>query len=194
MKKMVASLLLATGACVSGCIGPGLSGEMSREEAIRLYNGGIPEAAWLEQLDTISRNLPMPDTKSVQLADGFLFYRTDLIDGEAHVVDVVPPADAPDSLKDLAKSLSKAAPEPVVLIFDGKTLFLGDVPVDEEDLRALAEKTANTPGIRQAEVKISVKANVLASDLSKMLSALSETGICNVSVEIDEPEPESANF
>ena len=76
MKKFVVSLLLAAGVCVSGCIGPGLSGEMSREDAIRLYNGGVPEAAWLEELDTISRNLPMPDTKSVQLSDGFLFYKS----------------------------------------------------------------------------------------------------------------------
>ena len=194
MKKFVVSLLLVAGVCVSGCIGPGLSGEMSREDAIRLYNGGIPEAAWLEELDTISRNLPMPDTKSVQLSDGFLFYKTSLCNGEWWVTDIIPPADAPDSLKDLAKSLRKGTPAPVALVLDGNVLSRDGVPVSEADLRALAAVLAKLPESQRPEIKISAKTNVLAVDLYKILKTFEGSGIKNIKVYNETSAAESADF
>lgn len=194
MKKIAVSLLLAAGACVSGCIGPGLAGEMSREDAIRLYNGGISETAWLEELDTISRNLPMPDTKSVQLADGFLFYKTSLCNGEWWVTDIIPPADAPDALKDLAKSLRKGAPAPVVLVLDGNAISRGGVPVPEADLRALAAEIATLPESQRPEVKISAKENALAVDLYKIVKIFENAGIKDVKIDNETPAGESADF
>ncbi|MBQ8723488.1 MAG: hypothetical protein IJY80_04300 [Opitutales bacterium] len=192
MKKIAVSLLLAAGACVSGCIGPGLSGEMSREDAIRLYNGGISETAWLEELDTISRNLPMPDTKSVQLADGFLFYKTSLCNGEWWVTDIIPPADAPDSLKELAKSLRKGVPAPVVLVLDGTGLSRDGVPVSDDDLRALAAEIAKLPESQRPEIKISAKGNALAVDVSRILKIFAVAGV--ETVKFTDFFTESADF
>lgn len=181
-------MLGAITAWTSGCIGPGLSGEMSREEAVRLYNGGIAEEKWLEELDTISRNLPMPDTKSVQLSDGFLFYKTSLCNGESWVVDVIPPVDAPEVLKNLARSLRKDAPEPVKFVLDGNTLTRDGVPVSEAELRDFAKRTAALPEAQRPRADILAKATVYASDLSKVMKILKEEALVSCDVRFETPE------
>lgn len=190
MKKLLLCALGAVTAWTSGCIGPGLSGEMSREEAIRLYNGGIAEEKWLDELDTISRNLPMPDTKSVQLSDGFLFYKTSLCNGELWVSDVIPPVDAPEALKNLAKSLRKGAPAPVKFVLDGKELTRDGVPVSEAELRDFVKKTAALPESQRPSVEILAKETVLASDLSKVMKPLTEEAAVSWKVRFEMPEEE----
>lgn len=165
-----------------GCIGPGLSSDFSREEALRLYDGGVFEEVWLDRLDTISRILPMPNTKSVQLADGFLFYETEMHDGEIWIANIIPPADAPESLKNLAKSLRKSPLPPIELVLSGNALTRNGVPADEAALRSLAENNAKLPPSQRAEIKISVKADVLAADLSVALEMLKKCGLADVNV------------
>ena len=175
-------LLSVVAALGAGCVGPGLSSDISREEAVALYGGGIAEAAWLERLDTISRILPMPNTKSVQLADGFLFYETEIHEGTEWVANVIPPADAPESLKILAKSLRKSALPPIEFELSGKVLTRDGVPAGEAELRSLAENNAKLPPSQRAEIKISVKADVLAADLSGALEMLKKCGLADVNV------------
>lgn len=182
--RMRKNLFLLSCLAVSGvgCVGPGLSSDISREEAVALYGGGIAESVWLERLDTIARILPMPNTKSVQLADGFLFYETEIHEGIEWVANVIPPADAPETLKKLAKSLRKPELPPVEFELSGKVLTRGGVPADETGLRRLAENNATLPPSQRAEIKIFVQAEVLAADLSNALEMLKKCGLADVDV------------
>ena len=182
MKKFVLGIVLSVSVCVSGCLGPGLSGEMSREQAILRYNGGIAEDLWIEELDTVSRNLPMPGVKSVQLADGFLFYKTELSDGMWMVTDVIPPADAPDALKALAKSLRKDAPKPLEFVLSDGALFRNGVPVSVSELSALVADWAKLPESQRPEIKIFADRDARAADLSKFLKIFESGNLAEVEV------------
>lgn len=182
MKKFVSGIVLSAGLCVSGCLGPGLSGDMSREQAIRLYDGGISEELWIEKLDTVSRNLPMPGVKSVQLADGFLFYKTELSDGMWMVTDVIPPADAPDALKALAKSLRKDAPKPLEFVLSSGVLFRDGAPVSEAELRESVAGWAKQPESQRPEIKILADKDARAADLSKFLKIFEHGNLAEVEV------------
>lgn len=164
-------------ACAS-LSGPNLAGELSREEAVRLYNGEIAESAWLEKLDTISRSLPIANTCSVQLADGFLFYETQLRDGERIVVNVIPPADAPESLKQLAASFRPKAPESRDLIVrcgNGK-FYLNDTPMSESELCDALRKAGSVPADKRPELRFSGN-NIGAADIAKFLSAFDAASV-----------------
>lgn len=154
-----------------------LSSSLSREEALRLYNGEILEAAWIGKLDTISRSLPFDNLKSVQLADGFLFYESEVRDGEIRVVNVLPPPDAPESLKNLAKSLRKNLPLPKKLFIDSEVLRLDGVRIAEKDLRILAADIRKLPAWKRPCWQISVSPKTLASELARLTKIFDENGL-----------------
>lgn len=177
MKKRLLLLLLAFPFFLGGCAltDPNLSASCSREDAIRLYNGDIAEAEWLERLDTISRPLPIPATSSVQLADGFLFYETELREGELRVVNVIPPADAPESLKQLAKSLRKNVPpappsNDLIVRITSDGFYLNGVRMSEEELCAALGKTAESSQKKNLVFDTSGQ-NVPAEQIQKFMRA-----------------------
>lgn len=156
---------------------PNLSSSLSREEALHLYSGEIAEARWIETLDTISRSLPFDGLKSVQLADGFLFYETEMRDGEMCVVNVFPPADAPENLKTIAKSLRKNPPPPKKLFVGPGALCLDGVPLSAEDLQRIAGEVRDLPAWKRPLWQIAVNDKVLAADLAKILKIFEEVGL-----------------
>lgn len=177
MKKF--ALFAAVVLTLSGCAfsQPDFAAKISREDAIRLYNGGIAEAEWLEKLDTISRNLPVDNASSVQLADGFLFYKTELKDGVPWVVDVVPTADAPESMKALARSFRKSAePTKEIWLNDG-VLMLNGEGIDEAQLIAEADRLQAMPRSRRPACRISVGTSARAGDLARITALLKKRGI-----------------
>lgn len=193
MKKTLL-FLGASCAWLCGCAsltGPNLAGELSREEAIRLYNGEIAESAWLEKLDTVSRNLPIADTCSVQLADGFLFYETQLREGERIVVNVIPPADAPEALKELAKSFRRSAPPPKRLSVCGNATALDGKPVSETELRTMLDATKTLPPRERPSWEILVAPQVRAAELAEYISMFEQKGIKPEIIYL-QPEDETA--
>ena len=156
---------------------PNLSSSLSREEALHLYSGEIAEARWIETLDTISRSLPFDGLKSVQLADGFLFYETEMRDGEMCVVNVFPPADAPENLKTIAKSLRKNPPPPKKLFVGTGTLCLDGQPLSAEELRQTAGEIRDLPAWKRPLWQIAVSDKILAADLAKILKIFEENGL-----------------
>ena len=157
---------------------PKLSSSLSREEALHLYCGEISEARWIEQLDTISRNLPFNNLKSVQLADGFLFYESELRDGEMRVVNVFPPPDAPEELKAIAKSLQKnPPPAPKKLYVGDGILRLDGASVSIEDLQRIAGEIRDIPAWKRPLWQVDVNDKVLAAELAKVQKVFEENGL-----------------
>lgn len=177
MKKI--AMFIAAALMLSGCAvsEPDLASKISREDAIRLYNGGIAEAEWLGKLDTISRNIPIDNACSVQLADGFLFYKTDLKDGERWVVDVIPTADAPDSMKALARSFRKSEEPTKEIWINAGVLMLNGESVTEEQLIAEADRLQSIPRSRRPLCRIAVGTSARAGDLMRIQGLLKTRGI-----------------
>lgn len=160
---------------LSGCslFDPKLSSPLSREDALRLYNGEIVESVWIEQLDTVSRNLPIANTQSVQLADGFLFYETEVREGVSYVVDVIPPADAPESLKVFAASLCKkqpSLPKELHVRKRGGKLYLNGEAMSEEAVCAELRKFGQLPEGERPE-NLGFSGDLNAAAIQKFLSA-----------------------
>lgn len=169
--------LLAVPAVLLAACASKLSSPLSREEALHLYGGEISELRWIESLDTISRGLPFGGLKSVQLADGFLFYETEIRDGEMRVVNVFPPPDAPEALKNIAKSLRKAPPAPKKLFVDTEALCLDGTRLSIEDLQKLTGEIRELPAWKRPLWQIDVSDKVLAAELAKVLKIFEEAGL-----------------
>lgn len=149
------------------CVGPGLTGTMTRERAIKLYNGGIDEADWLAALDTIPRPLP-GGHNAVRLPDGFLFYETELRDGKRRVTEIVPPADAPAELKELAQALNPKREPKQTLSVSENGMSLNGNAIDEAALAAEAKRLGALPENARPEIEIRVVGNVLAVRLERI--------------------------
>lgn len=168
------ALALVSGLCA--CVGPGLTGTLTREQAIRLYAGGIDESDWLAALDTIPRPLP-GGHNAVQLTDGFLFYETELCDGKRRVTDVIPPADAPAALKELARSLRpERAPAQKLVVSENGLIFNGNA-IDEETLAAEIKRLAALPEKSRPEIEIRVEENVRAMRLERIRKLFSDESL-----------------
>lgn len=165
----VLPIFLLLGACASDA--PKTVSDASREEAIRLYDGGIAEADWLSRLQ-VAKN-----TNSVKLADGFIFYETEQRGDAAWVTNIVLPIDAPENLKNLARSLRKTAEAPKELYLNGDTLWLDGSVVSEEQLLAEAKRLANFPRSRRPLCKLSIGKNVPSDLKSRVIGILKKSGI-----------------
>lgn len=156
----------------SAITGLALQSSYSREEAVRLYNGGVAHEEWTETLGAMCRPYPQPNTYSIQLSDGFLFYKTDLKDGVEWVVDVIPTADAPEELKILAQSFKPTVePSPEVRL-DGNVLTLNGTPISNEAFSAELMRLSKIPKTQRPVVYVAFGKATLASDAAKLSTQL----------------------
>lgn len=165
---------------VCGCTsiaGSALQSSYSREEAIRLYNGGIAHEEWTEALGTMSRPFPQPDTYSIQLSDGFLFYKTDVKDGEEWVVEVIPTADAPEELKILAQSFKPTIEPPPNVRLDGNVLTLNGVQVSNAAFSSELVRLSKLPKTQRPIVRLHIGKSTLAADSAKLGEQLKAHGL-----------------
>ena len=160
---------LLLGACAFG--GPKAVSDYSREEAIRLYNGGIAEAEWLAKLNVERR------AQSVKLADGFIFYKTETRDSAEWVTEIALPVDAPAELKTLARSFRSQAEATKEICLSGDALWLDGTIVSEEQLAAEAKRLQAFPRSRRPHCRLVVEKGVDAEKQSRVRNLLKKSGI-----------------
>lgn len=177
MKKyiLLASLAVLFGGCTRSASVP--AEKISREAAVRLYAGGIDEAEWLKQLNVTPRKLETPDAYSVRLHDGFLFYKTASENGVTRVTDVIPAADAPESLKSLARSFRKSVEAPKEIWINKGVLMLDGTAVSEEQLEREAERLQALPRSRRPICKIYVGSAAASGDWARIASIFKKRGL-----------------
>lgn len=159
---------LLFGACTGG---PDTVSELSREEAIRLYNGGIAEAEWLAKLNLI------PYGNSAKLSDGFLFYKTEDRDGTAWITEIVPPVDAPAEMKALARSFRSRAEPTKEIHLKQNAIWLDGNIVTEDQLLAELQRLQGFPRSRRPNCRLIIEKNVDAATQSRIAGALKKSGI-----------------
>lgn len=157
--------------CACASDGPRSVSEFSREDAIRLYDGGIAEADWLAQLN-VKRN-----ANSVRLADGFIFYKTEELNGIAWVNSIALPADAPETLKQLARSLRRKAEPSKEIYLNRKTIRLDGNVVSEQQLRDEIERLSAFPRSRRPHCRLLIGNSVPADTRSRIVALLKKSGI-----------------
>lgn len=161
-------IFLLLGACAGG---PKTVSELSREDAIRLYNGGIAEAEWLAQLNVVA------NSNSVKLADGFIFYETEERDGGKHITNIALPADAPAELKSLARSFRTKAEPTKEIHLKKEAIWLDGNPVTEEQLLTEAQRLQAFPRSRRPHCRLIIEAGVDADRQSRVSGLLKKSGI-----------------
>lgn len=177
MKKyiLLAAFAFLLGGCTNADSVPGA--KISREDAIRLYAGSINEAEWLKQLNVTPQKLEVPDAYSVRLQDGFLFYKTESENGITRITDIIPAADAPESLKSLARSFRKSVETPKEIWVNKGVLMLDGVAVSEEQLEREAERLQALPRSRRPICKIYIGNTAASADWTRIASIFKKRGI-----------------
>lgn len=165
-------LLFPLAALLAACAGgPKTVSELSREEAIRLYNGEIAETEWLAKLNVVA------DSNAVKLADGFLFYETKEHNGEKRIINIVLPADAPTELKSLARSLRTKAEPTKEIHLKKEAIWLDGNIITEEQLCAEARRLQTFPRSRRPHCRLLIDNGVDAEIRSRVSGILKKSGI-----------------
>lgn len=189
MKKysLLAAFAFLLGGCADSASVP--AAKISCEEAVRLYAGGIEETEWLKQLNATPRELEVPGAYSVRLHDGFLFYKTEAKDGITRITDVVPAADAPESLKSLARSFRRSVEAPKEIWINKGVLMLNGTAVSEEQLEREADRLQALPRSRRPLCKIYVGNTAASADWLRIAAILKKRGLVVESVRETIPVP-----
>lgn len=145
--------------------------ELSREEAIRIYNGGIAEADWLAQLNVTA------NANAVRLSDGFIFYKTEDRDGVAWINAIILPVDAPEAVKTLARSFRQKAEPTKEICLNKDTIWLDGTIISEQQLRAEAERLQAFPRSRRPHCKLVIGDSVNIATESRIRGILKKSGI-----------------